>query len=162
MRVGILADTHLSQLDCRPLLLSLAKGPFARVDAVLHAGDIGDLDWLQDVAFAGIPLWAVVGNCDPPSLSARLPQQRVVEFGAWRIGLVHGWGSPHRLVERVAPLFADVHAVVFGHSHRPQMERRKGVLFFNPGSLGDPRGGPPTAGLMSEERGRLVFQHLTL
>jgi len=160
MRVGILSDTHLSGRVDRDLLHHVAATHFADVDAILHAGDIGDLTWLSDILFAGIPLYAVAGNCDPDDGDPRTPTQRIVELGSRRIGLIHGWGSAYGLIDRIAPLFTDVDAVVFGHSHQPTSDTRNGIIFFNPGSLTMPRGGPPTAGLLSIDDDDLIFQHL--
>jgi len=162
LRVGILSDTHLTRGSDRGPLLKLAATHFSSVDAILHAGDIGDLDWLTAVAFPEIPFYAVEGNCDEPGADPRLPVRRIVELGSWRIGLAHGWGAPHSLVDRLAPLFTDVHAVVFGHSHTPHLEKRNKVIYFNPGSLMLPRHGPPSAGLLTIGERGLVFSHITL
>lgn len=158
MKVGILSDTHLSPVgDIKPLL-DLARGHFANVDLILHAGDVGDLDKLSEVAFPGTPVFAVAGNCDVVFDEPRLPAQRVVEIGRWRVGLVHEWGPQ----QRIMPLFKNVHAVVYGHSHKPELVRRNGVFYFNPGAIYQPRSATPTAGLMTEENGQLHFTHLQL
>ncbi len=163
MRVGILADTHLSRVRRDDPAVSWAIEQFADIDAILHAGDVGDLDWLETVAFAGIPIYAVAGNCDELLGDPRLPGQRIVTFDRWRIGLTHGWGGPNGMVDRVATLFArdEVQAVVFGHSHQPHLEKRQGVVYFNPGSLTQPRGGPPSLGLLTEQDGVLTFTHVS-
>jgi len=70
---------------------------------------------------------------------ARLPQQRVLEIGGVRIGLIHGWGPPAGLAERVRAAFADtpLDCLVFGHSHVPLCQREGALLLST-------RGAPPT------------------
>jgi hypothetical protein len=162
MRIGILSDTHLTRADYHDPALAWAMEMLSGVDAILHAGDVGDLDWLMHVAFPGIPFFAVAGNCDPEFGDARMPTQRIEAFGRWRIGLAHGWGAPTGVIDRVATLFGggEVHAVIFGHTHAPHLEKRDGVVYFNPGSLLVPRDGRPSIGLLTERGGKLQFEHL--
>lgn len=50
------------------------------------------------------------------------------------MGLIHGWGSPHGLDDRVGGMFDDVDIIIYGHSHNAQNEVKNGTLFFNPGT----------------------------
>jgi putative phosphoesterase len=158
VRVGILADTHCAAGDDPAPYRRLLAGPFAGVQLVLHAGDVGDLDWLAGEALPGVELRAVAGNCDEPG--PRLPAKRIVETAGRRIGLIHGWGAPTGIVERVAAAFAGdgVDAVVFGHTHQPSLETICGVAYFNPGSPTCPRGSEPSAGLLTVAEGRLTWR----
>lgn len=139
MKIGVLSDTHLKGPGdpLPPALLEKLKG----VDMILHAGDIVHLsviDFLQTIA----PTHAVLGNMDLLDLDRLLPMKRVIEAGDFRIGLIHGWGAPEGLEERVEREFSDVHCIVYGHSHFPAVNHRKGILFFNPGSPTDRRWAP--------------------
>jgi len=160
MRIGILSDTHLTRAERRNPVLAWAANALSGVEAIVHAGDVGDLDWLMQHTFPGVAFRGVAGNCDPEFGDPRLPQQRVEEFGPWRIGVAHGWGAPHGIIDRVASLFEDVHAVIFGHTHAPHLEKRNGVIYFNPGSLMHPRDGKPSVGLLTIQNGKLTFEHL--
>jgi len=160
IRIGLLADTHLDQAwDDAPFRI-LRDTLFRDVTMVLHAGDVGDLDWLEKNAFPDIPLVAVAGNCDPPG-DPRLPPRRIMELGGWRIGLCHGSGPAAETPERVRRLFADedVAAVVFGHTHHPYLATIGRVTYFNPGSMFWPRGGAPTVGLARILDRRIIWQH---
>lgn len=139
MKIGVLSDTHLHNPDdsLPQGVLSLLEG----VDMILHAGDITHpsvVDFLETIA----PTHAVRGNMDDPNLHGTLPVKRVVEAGAFRIGLIHGWGAPNGLEERVEKEFDDVHCIVYGHTHYPVCHERNNVLFFNPGSPTDRRWAP--------------------
>lgn len=138
MKIGVLSDTHLSKPeDARYLADKLLAGPFANVEAILHAGDIV-IPCLED-CFAGIPWYAVRGNMD--YALQELPISRVVTLGAKKIGLVHGWGAAGSIEQRVLSHFSEhlIDAVVFGHSHQPLCRKVGSVLLFNPGSATDRR-----------------------
>lgn len=139
MKIGVLSDTHLHNPDddLPAAVVELLRG----VDMVLHAGDITHpsvIDFLQTIA----PTHAVLGNMDDSRLHGSLPLKKVVEAGIFRIGLIHGWGAPDGLEERVEKEFDDVHCIVYGHTHYPACHRRNSVLFFNPGSPTDRRWAP--------------------
>ncbi|HDH97323.1 MAG TPA: metallophosphoesterase [Proteobacteria bacterium] len=138
MKIGVISDTHLRSGDDASLLTELVESSYFRdVDLILHAGDHVVLD-VVEMALAPKRLVSVRGNMDVGE-AAELPIKRVVELAGKRIGLIHGWGSPDGLAERVAAEFADedVDLIVFGHSHRPYEGRVGGRLLFNPGSPTD-------------------------
>lgn len=148
MQVGVLADTHFRTLkDGLALLESLLLGPFAGVEIILHAGDLGDTRILD--GYLPVPLLGVRGNTD--GADARLPERRVVELAGFRIGLIHGWGPMAGLEARVRREFAAtaLDCLIYGHSHLPACHREGGVLVFNPGSPTDRRSAPcHSAGLL--------------
>jgi len=88
------------------------------------------------------PVEAVFGNMDEPALQASLPERRVVEVEGARIGLVHIAGPRGGREERLASSFAGCDAVVYGHTHVPQVERHRGVWILNPGSPTERRRAP--------------------
>jgi len=124
--VGVISDTHGL---LRPEAVNALRGS----DMIIHAGDVGKpevIDRLRDVA----PLQLVRGNIDRGSWAAALPMTDVVEVGDHRFFVLHDIADLD-----VDPLAAGFAAVVFGHSHRPSIETRNGVLFLNPGSAGPRR-----------------------
>jgi hypothetical protein len=130
MRIGVLSDTHIHQVskDFRDLL----DCHFSKVDALFHVGDYTSpvvVDFLGSKNFHG-----VCGNMDPFAIKDVLPEKKIVEIGGFRFGLIHGWGSPRGLEERVLDQFNEVDVIVFGHSHKPMNELVHGVLLFNPGT----------------------------
>ena len=135
MKIGVISDTHLNISDDR--LEKIVEDHFHGVDLVLHAGDIVDLGVLE--VFKDKQVYAVSGNMDPDSVREVFPKKRVVEIEGRRIGLIHGWGSPSGLEEKLLLEFEDVKCIVYGHTHRAMNEVRCGVLLFNPGSPTDRR-----------------------
>ncbi|MBI5968332.1 MAG: metallophosphoesterase family protein [Deltaproteobacteria bacterium] len=132
MKLGVISDTHLKQAT--PELRELMAGPFKDVEMILHAGDLTDLEVLE--AFAGKEVQAVCGNMDSPSVRRQLPTHRTMQVGKFKIGLIHGWGRPQGLEERVRREFDRVDCIIYGHTHAPSQAEREGVLFFNPGAFG--------------------------
>jgi hypothetical protein len=141
VQIGILSDTHFSDLKQGIAFLdALAARYFREAAIILHAGDLVNPDILM--AFAGKTVHAVRGNMDPTSCG--LPVRKVIAVEGFRIGLVHGWGAPDTLEERVLREFQgeSLDCLVYGHSHNPVCHRRDGLLLFNPGSPTDRRWAP--------------------
>jgi putative phosphoesterase len=111
-------------------------------DLILHAGDFVSAAFLEELRALGPPVEGVHGNMDEPALQASLPRQRVVEVGAGRIGMVHDAGTRNGREARLAARFPDCGAVVYGHSHVPQVERFGQLWVLNPGSPTDRRRQP--------------------
>lgn len=144
--IGVVSDTHLrGGPECYTYLEQLGRNFFAGAQAVIHAGDMINADLLD--AFYPLPVYGVRGNMD--AAHPDLPYKRIIELAGFRIGLIHGWGSPQGLEERLLSEFADTQldCLVYGHSHYPLNEWRGNLLLFNPGSPTDPREAPfPTVG----------------
>jgi len=140
-KIGVLSDTHISDL-ARGLssLQPLAEGHFRDAEMIFHAGDVVNPDVL--LAFSGRTVHVVRGNMDPAVRG--VPNRKIVEVRGYRIGLIHGWGAPETLEERVLEAFRNerLDCLVFGHSHYPACHHREGILLFNPGSPTDRRRAP--------------------
>ncbi len=132
MKIGVISDTHLTQSTAD--LAELLHGPFKDVEMILHAGDITEFAVLD--AFAGKKILAVCGNMDSPPVRKQLPACRVFQAEKFKIGLIHGWGGPRGIEERIAREFEGVNCIVFGHTHTPAHQEREAVFFFNPGAFG--------------------------
>jgi len=132
MKIGVIADTHLREAS--PELASLLAGPFRDVEMILHAGDITELSVLEGMGEKRIQ--AVWGNMDSSAVRQILPGKRIIPAGNVRIGLIHGWGGPQGIEERLHKEFAGVQCVVFGHTHTPVLLRQGDLFWFNPGSFG--------------------------
>lgn len=126
IRIGIISDTH-------GLLRPEAVCELEGSDHILHAGDVGDpaiLDSVRRIA----PLTAIRGNIDVSGPCAELPATEAVELGGCLFYLVHAIQDLD-----IAPAAAGVKVVVYGHSHRPAIEDRGGIVYLNPGSAGPRR-----------------------
>lgn len=136
VKIGVISDTHIpTRADHLPeVIFQHFKG----VDLILHAGDLEDIMVLYDLEDIA-PVKAVVGNMDPYELGEELPAKRSVKVGGVNIGLIHGWGDPKGLPQRVLEAFSgeNVSCIVFGHSHQPFNQEVQGILLFNPGSPTD-------------------------
>jgi putative phosphoesterase len=111
-------------------------------DLILHAGDLSSLAFLEELRSLGPPVDAVYGNADEPALRELLPKEIVVEAGGARIGMTHVPGPAMGREERLARRFPGCDAVLYGHTHLPQVERHEGVWILNPGSPTERRRGP--------------------
>jgi len=131
MKIGVLSDTHLREPG--PEFKKLVESHFMGVEKIFHAGDFVDVA-IADYLSGQKELIAVCGNMDPDSIRKVFPRKRVMELGGFRIGLIHGGGSPFGMESRVREEFDEVDAIVYGHTHIPANHRVKGVFFFNPGS----------------------------
>jgi len=126
LRVGVISDTH-------GLLRPEARA-FARAcDYIIHGGDIGSAAILDELS-AMAPLIAVKGNNDRQAWAARLPQTEMIRVGGVFIYVIHDLSQLD-----IEPHAAGAHVVVSGHSHKPSIEMRNGVLYVNPGSCGPRR-----------------------
>ncbi len=143
MIIGTVADTHLYNFNQDELVTQhfqrAIEKYFKDVDYNLHAGDVGSwqvVKWLSQFA----PTKAVWGNMDEPQLRRVLPSQLVLEIEQMKIGLIHGWGAPQGITQRVQEAFAEkLDCIVFGHTHQPFYQIIGGTLFFNPGTPTDTR-----------------------
>jgi putative phosphoesterase len=132
MTVGVISDTH-------GLVRPEALAALAGVGAIVHAGDVGGPEVLD--ALAGIaPVTAVRGNNDRGTWADALPATAALEVAGRWLYVLH---DLHEL--DLDPRAAGFACVVAGHSHRPLVEARDGVLYVNPGSAGPRRFKLPVA-----------------
>ena len=124
--VGVISDTHGL---LRPEATEALKGS----DLIVHAGDVGGTDILEQLR-AIAPTFAVRGNVDTGAWAKTLPMTEVVEVGPLHLYVLHDLATLD-----LDPRAAGFAAVIYGHSHRPSVETRGGVLYLNPGSVGPRR-----------------------
>jgi putative phosphoesterase len=157
MRIAVVADTHMPRGGRR--LPDECLRRLERADLILHAGDVVARGVLEELArFA--PVEAVSGNMDEPALRAALPERRVVEAEEARIGMLHDPGPSAGREARLADGFHDCDAVVYGHTHMPQVVRHAGIWILNPGSPTERRRAAARSMLVLEVRGRGIEPEL--
>jgi putative phosphoesterase len=142
MRIGLISDTH-------GRLRSEVFDRFRDVDRILHAGDIGPSGLLIELE-AVAPVTAVYGNTDRPEVRAEVEAVAELELEGRRVVVVHGdqLGSPTPEALHAAYPVADI--IIYGHTHRPRVDRLDGVLVVNPGSAGAARFGlAPSVGILT-------------
>ena len=146
-RILVMSDTHGQKA-----MISAAVARAGEVDMCIHLGD-----YTQDVKalrkLAGKPVWAVRGNCD---LTKDMPEELCIIAEGLTVLLVHGhrYGVKHSLLRLgLHGLEEDANLVLFGHTHVPVEEFYEGVMLYNPGSLGEPRGKKPSFGIVTADAG---------
>jgi putative phosphoesterase len=126
----------------------------------LHGGDFVSRGFLDELRGIGPPVEGVSGNMDEASLKEELPKQRVVEVEQVRIGMVHDAGPRVRREARLAARFEDCDAVVYGHTHVPQIERFQHLWVLNPGSPTERRSAPVHSMIVLTVKGRRITPEL--
>ena len=151
MRIGVVSDTHGL---LRPEVLPLLAGS----EHILHLGDVGDPEILGALAKIA-PVTAIRGNIDTHGPCSKLPETEVATLGGLHFYMLH---DVHRL--DLDPTAAGFAAVLYGHSHKPEIQWKKGVLYLNPGSCGPRRFSLPItyAQIKIKENGQLEAEILPL
>ena len=124
--IGVISDTHGL---LRPQAVAALRG----CPMIIHAGDVGRpeiLDELHRIA----PVFAVRGNVDTGPWAKQLPETEIVRVEGCLLYLLHDTNALD-----LDPQTAGFHAVIAGHSHRPKIDTKDGVLYLNPGSAGPRR-----------------------
>ena len=125
-RIGVISDTH-------GLMRPEVPTAFDGVELILHAGDIGEAEVIRQLKSIA-PVVAVRGNNDTGSWARAIPETKVTCIGRVSIYMLHNLKEID-----LDPSAKGFQVVISGHSHRPSIETRGGVLFLNPGSAGPRR-----------------------
>jgi putative phosphoesterase len=158
VRLAVVSDTHMPRgaRALPPRCIEL----LAAADLILHAGDLVTVAFLEELGRLGPPVEAVCGNVDEPALRELLPAQRTVEVGEVRIGMLHAPGPRAGLEQRLAARFPGCDAVVYGHTHLPQVKCYEGMWILNPGSPTERRRAPTRSMLELVLDGRTIRPEL--
>ena len=151
MHIGVLSDTHgLLRPEVFPLLEDS--------DHILHLGDVGDPEILGTLAKLA-PVTAIRGNIDTHGPCGQLPETEVAQLAGRDFYLLHNLQQLD-----LDPTAAGFAAVLYGHSHKPEIRHHKSILYMNPGSCGPRRFNLPiTVGRITvDENGQLKAEILTL
>ena len=150
--VGLISDTH-------GLLREEVFTVFSGVDLILHAGDVGPDEILDELATIA-PVYAVRGNTDPVG-NPRLPDSLELEINRVSVHVSHGHevgATPKRLLAAY-----DANVIIHGHTHRELVTRAAGRVVVNPGAAGTRRFDlMPCVGLMTIENGEVQVELLRL
>ena len=126
MRIGIISDTH-------GLLRHEAIKHLAGADHIIHAGDIGAPEVIKGLRRIA-PTTAIRGNIDTGEWARDYPDTELVAIGGRALYVLH-----NRKEIKLDPAASGIDVVISGHSHRPKIETKNGVLYLNPGSAGPRR-----------------------
>lgn len=160
--IAVISDTHGKP---HPGLFPVLE--YHRPSMVLHAGDVGDLDLIEELEVIA-PTVFVRGNVDSSgpawldSFSLHLNVGEAIQFD---LLLLHVALSRLRLNREASDLLRQrpAQVVIFGHSHIPFLGMEGEICLFNPGSAGPSRMGlPTTMGFIEISSSQLKFKHLDL
>ena len=126
MRIGVISDTH-------GLLRPAAIKQLAGADHIIHAGDIGAQEVIEGLRRIA-PTTAVKGNIDAGEWAKDYPDAELVVLGGRALYVLHNLKEL-----KLDPAVSGFDVVIYGHSHRPKIETKNGVLYVNPGSAGPRR-----------------------
>ena len=147
--IGVISDTHGS-------IPPEAIEALAGVDHIIHAGDVVSPTAVDDLRRLA-PVTVVRGNMDSVEVIGRVGKTAVATVAGLAFYVLHDLD----LLD-LDPAAAGFDAVVHGHTHRPDIEWRSGVLFLNPGSASRPRGGGPTVAIVEAREGTLIPRIVSL
>jgi hypothetical protein len=134
--VGLISDTH-------GFLPPEVAAVFNGVDHIIHAGDILNTETISELQRMA-PTTAVLGNMDEADRFGALSETAVVDIGGVHIYALHDLNGLD-----LDPVAAGLSGVVYGHTHRSDIQWQRGVMYVNPGSAGEPRSGrPPSVALL--------------
>ena len=149
MRVGVISDTHNL---LRPRVLERLEG----CERILHAGDVGDLEILEPLRRIA-PVAAIRGNTDTGATAVELPETLSGDLGGLPFRMVHRRED----IDRTWP--SRLRLLVFGHSHRPELEWQGNCLLLNPGACGQRRFHLPlTLAILTVTDNRIVPEILSV
>ncbi|TRZ95103.1 metallophosphoesterase [bacterium] len=137
MKIGIIADTHISEkTETIPQEVLRA---FETVDMIIHAGDLISLNVMKQLKNICPEVKAVYGNMDPREVRVALAEKEIIKINNFKIGVTHGKGSPNQLIEFTTRVFKadNLDVIIFGHSHSALNLKKGNILYFNPGSPTD-------------------------
>ncbi len=134
--VGLISDTHIpARAKAIP---NKVFEIFQDTSLIIHVGDLTRLSVMEELEQMA-PVIAVQGNMDTKDVKEKLPLTNSVDIYEWKIGMTHSLGFFLRTSR-----FRDIadkqgfHVFVYGHTHRPSLKYKNGMLLINPGSATNP------------------------
>jgi putative phosphoesterase len=147
--VGLISDTHVPARA--PRIPKMVFKIFENVDFIVHAGDLVQLDVIDELEQLA-PVLAVHGNMDGPDVSGALPKLNTLKIYGWKIGVMHdpntlfGRGKMREIAKQNG-----FNAFVYGHTHNASIKWEGQMLYVNPGSPTNPMASfinKPSVGLL--------------
>ncbi len=142
MKIAVLSDTHGNRS-----MMKRAVEKIQHCDVVIHLGDnVRDVEYLR--SYIQRPFYVVRGNCD---FESKVPNELLLHVGGKKLLMTHG--HKYNVKYSLMSLMykgeeEEVDIILFGHTHIPMNEYNQNILIMNPGSVGNPRVGSSTIGLI--------------
>lgn len=132
MNIVIISDTHTDTIaNLPPSIID----EIVQADKLIHAGDFTSYRLYVELKEKSKSLIAVRGNMDMESKFTELPEYINTTISGFNIGISHGSGSAHNIINRLLYTHLNAQIIIFGHTHEPFSKKISGVHFINPGSL---------------------------
>lgn len=149
-RIGVISDTHGL---LRPEAMDILQGS----DFIIHAGDIGGQNIIKELE--GIaPVVSVRGNTDFGDFAKTLLNTNMLQVEDQSVYILHDLNMLD-----LDPVVAELNIIISGHTHRPMIKEKDGILYFNPGSAGPRRPGTfVTVGMLHFKNGKFNPQIVSL
>jgi putative phosphoesterase len=147
LKIGIVSDTH-------GLFRDQINRCFENVDCIMHAGDIGSPEIIEKLSSIA-PLYAVLGNTDPPFIFAQYNYEETVETSHHKIYILHSIIDIERDLKKEG-----ISVVISGHTHRPLITTDNNILYINPGSAGPVRSNLPVSAALLHVDGAMIRPEL--
>lgn len=139
LSLGVISDTH-NKINQELI------GNLSSCDAIIHAGDIGDADVLNELSNITPHIYPVRGNNDIedkwPSQDLdeleKIPEYLEIKFQNQIVGLIHGhqYDPVRKRHDKLRRHFSHADIVVYGHSHRYVLDQEEKPWVLNPGAGG--------------------------
>jgi len=134
MKIAVISDTHIKKKI--EVFKEILEGHLKDFDLIIHGGDYNHMEVLKLLQETGkfVGVW---GNADSDEIKETLKEKEVLEVEGLRIGIFHGHGEKKTTIERAVEALQQEHVdiIIFGHSHQPLIQSKKGILLLNPGSI---------------------------
>lgn len=134
MEIGIISDTHFGFKDDYLALFEKLNQIFKDTDLIIHAGDVTNIEFVKNMEHIA-PVEVVCGNMDDYSIQDKYSSFKILNLRK-KIGICHHLPSKSFIEQN------SVEIMIFGHTHRPEIFEKPGVLYLNPGSATFPKSPP--------------------
>lgn len=156
-KILVLSDIHFpTHLKSFPI--EIIRNYINDVDILFGLGDYDSQLGLDYLYCFNKEVYAVSGNMDDHIIKQNLSAILTVNIEEINIGLIHGWGAPLGLREKIRNSFSNVNVICYGHTHSPYFEKENDIFFFNPGSI---CGRKPSFGILkidkSDIKGEIIY-----
>ncbi len=134
-KILVFSDLHIPS-RLKAFSYEKIKSYIKDIDIIFGLGDYDTQSGLNDLYSFGKDVYAVYGNMDSDDIKNNLSEKIELNIEGFNIGLIHGWGAPWGLREKLLKQFdKNINLICYGHTHSSFFDKQNNVYFFNPGAL---------------------------
>jgi putative phosphoesterase len=150
-RILVLSDLHIPS-SLKKFPSEILKPYITKADMIFGLGDYTTQAGINFLFGFNKEIHLVSGNMDDHIVKSQLPVKLKIKVEDVNIGLIHGWGAPYGLREKIFKEFNDVDLICYGHTHSSYFKKENGIYFFNPGSI---CGQNPSFGILTINKNKI-------